>query len=155
MVRDVDTTFSNKQALVVPTGADLANTNATSDLTPRAHSPAGGWNLRGTIKNVDAADALTTGNFIVEVLFSTDGGSTFRTDGGHAIDIPSASLAVGEVVPINVPIGRGFFYVEGIDPADIRVRVRYRTNGHSTASVVDIEATAYLDEGGDEEEIGH
>ena len=148
MVRDVDTTISNKQALTIPTLADLANTNGTSDLTPRAHSPSGGWNLRGIIKNVDAADAMTDGNFIAEVLFSTDGGTTFRTDGGHAIDIPSASLAVGEAVPFNVPIGRGFFFEEGIDPADIRVRVRYRTNGHTAAGAVDIEATAYLDDGG-------
>ena len=148
MVRDVDTTISNKQALVIPSAGNLAATNGTSDVTPDAHTPAGGVNLKLRVKNVDAADSMVDGVFLVQFQYSTDGGSTFRTNDEVEIGIPAADLAVGEAVTKNIAIGRGFFYEENIAPDQMRYRLVFSTTGHTNAAVVDIEVTAYFDDGG-------
>lgn len=147
MVRDVTTTFSNKQVLTVPSAADLTDTAATAVVIPGAHSPAGGWNLRGHVKNT-GANAMTTGVLIVTAQFSTDGGGTWRTLGPKEHDIAAARLAVGASVTFNIPIGSDFFVQESIAPANVQVRLRYRTSGHSTASVATLNATAYLNDAG-------
>lgn len=148
-MREGALTFANRQALSVPSAADLANTNATSDVTPQAHDPVAGLNFRIIIENFEAADDLTTGNFIVELLRSTDGVPTFRTDGGVVLaDIPAAQLASGQVVNRNTRVAADFFYSEGIVPGNMEFRVRFRTNGHTTALQVDIRATVYIDDGG-------
>lgn len=150
-MREGATTFSNRQTVGtgIPSGSDLANTNATSDVTPFAHDPVAGLNFRTIIENFEASDAMVDGNFIVELVRSTDGGSTFRTDGGVVLaDIPAAQLAAGQVVSRNTRVAADFFYAEGIAPDQMRFRVRYRTNGHTNAAQVDIRATCYIDDGG-------
>ena len=147
-MRDVETTISNKQALTIPSGGNLSATNGTSDVTPDAHTPAGGINLKLRVKNVDAADSMVDGVFLTKFQFSTDGGGSFRADDEVEIGIPAAELAKGESVTKNINIGRAFFYEESIAPDQMRYRLVYETTGHSNAAEVNIEVTAYFDDGG-------
>jgi hypothetical protein len=148
-MRDADVTFSNKQALAIPSGADLSATDSTTEPTVYAHAPAGGWNVKAIVKNVDTTHPMTDGDFQIEAQVSLDNGSTFKTLDGARASIPAARLAVGEQMQVNFKFGRDFYNELGVAPsASVDMKLVYSTVGHTDANICDVEVTAYIDDGG-------
>lgn len=150
MPRDTELTFSNKQALSVGSAADLAPTNSAGLIpinAPRnTHVPVAGFFAFVRIKNV-GANAMTTGVFSAKLQRSQDGGSTWWTDDEIEMSIPAADLAVGDVAGRSVGVSFDSRFAQ-VDPTLLRFKLVYSTTGHTTASVVSLEATAYLTDKG-------
>lgn len=148
-MRDADVTFSNKQALAVPSGADLGATDSTTKPNTRAHAPVGGFSVLVRVKNVDSTHPMTDGVLIVDCQVSIDGGSTWETNDSAKAEVAAAELAVGESVQRRITIGRDFYNEQNIAPGDlIDMKMVYSTSGHTFAQITDLQVTAYIDDGG-------
>lgn len=148
-MRDANATFSNKQALAIPSGSDLSVTDSTTKPNTKAHAPVGGFSVLVRVKNVDTTHPMTDGVFIADCQLSLDGGSAWLTNDSAKAQVLAAALPVGGSVQRRITIGRDLYNELDIAPgALLDMKMVYSTSGHTDANVCDVQVTAYIDDGG-------
>jgi len=149
--------MSNLQSLTVGVGVNLAATDSTTVIPnpPSGQSqPSGETPLQGLAWVVELLEATATpiqveGSFSVELQYSLDSGSTYKTSDGVEIATADPALAASGQLRRTVAIGRKFFDELAVTvPTAVRWKTVYSTTGRVGGDgAATVKATSYLTRG--------